>query len=268
MTRIGTKPTAAGWWEGLKHHLHRSEYLGFHLLVGWLLSLGLLGVFLIISQTIGPESAVARWDDHIAASCRVYREASPAWRGFFLRITDLGSFRSLSLVVVCMGAVLITLRRRLLLLICLFGPMAGSIIDSSLKSWFERPRPVLHDPAVNEYSMSFPSGHSLCSLVTFGLAAYFIVQARHKHPLRWCAIPVAAVLVLLIGFSRIVLNAHYPTDVLAGWAIGGCWLATCITGVESVKIHRHARAQVSNAIVVIEENGDRNDYASNQSPSM
>jgi undecaprenyl-diphosphatase len=258
-----------GWLEWLKHHLRRSEYLGLHLLAGWLLSVALLCIFLAISQTIGPNSSVARWDEQVADASRQSREKSPNLRGFFLRITELGSVQTLTLVVLVAGAVLLFRRRRLLLLICLLGPMAGGIIDAGLKSWFERPRPLLRDSAIHESNMSFPSGHSLGSLVTYGLVAYFIVQARHKHPLRWFAIPCAAILVLLIGLSRIYLNAHYPTDVMAGWVLGGCWLATCVTGVESVKIHRRSRQapQPAPPEATRKEIGDQLDLGSSQSPS-
>src|SRR5438477_11009560 len=113
MTRTESKHI--GWWERLRQRLPRSEYLGIHLLVGWLLSLALLGLFIAISQTIGSGSPVARWDDEVAATFRSHREASPAWREFFLSITEMGSMQSISLVVICMGAVLLVLRRRLLL---------------------------------------------------------------------------------------------------------------------------------------------------------
>jgi undecaprenyl-diphosphatase len=232
-----------GWIDWLKHHLRRSEYLGFHLVTGWLLSLVLLGVFLAISRMIGPENPVARWDARVADACRQHREAASSVRAVFVQITDLGSVQTLTVVVLIAGTVLLFRRRRLLLLICLLGPLAGGIIDAGLKSWFERPRPLLRDSAIVESNMSFPSGHSLGSMVTYGLVAYFIVQARHKHPLRWLAIPVAALLVLLIGCSRVYLNAHYPTDVLAGWALGACWLATCVTGIESVKVHHRSRQE-------------------------
>ncbi len=231
--------TSTTWLERLRHRLPRSRYLALHLVTGWLLSLALLCVFLGISQLIGPDSPVARWDEQVAIQCHDHRAASPSWRHFFLVVTDAGSARTLTFVVVGLCALLAFLRRRLLLLICLLGPMAGGIIDGQLKSWFERPRPLLRDFDVHVYNMSFPSGHSLGSLVTYGLVAYCAIESRHKRRLRWLAVPLAAILVALIGISRIYLNAHYPTDVLAGWAIGGCWLATCITAVESIKVHPH-----------------------------
>ncbi|CAN5336529.1 hypothetical protein BH10PLA2_BH10PLA2_37610 [soil metagenome] len=239
------------WWERLRHRLPRSRYLALHLLVGWLISLALLGLFLAISHLIGPGSAVAHWDEDIAARAYEHREHSPMLRQFFVVITATGSARTLTCVVLGTCLVHLLKRRRLLLFICVVGPLAGGIIDMGLKDWFERPRPLLHDPSINESSMSFPSGHSMGSMFSYGLLAYSIVESRHKRWWRWLAVPAAALLVMLIGLSRIYLNAHYPTDVFGGWAVGACWLATCITAVESIKIHHHHRqlAAASGAII-------------------
>jgi undecaprenyl-diphosphatase len=232
------------WWERLRHRLRRSRYLALHLLIGWLLSLALLGLFVAISQLIGPGSSVARWDEEVAARAYQHREASPNLRQFFVIVTEAGSARTLTWVVIGTCLVLLLRRRRLLLFICVVGPLAGGIIDTGLKDFFERPRPLLHDPSVNESSMSFPSGHSMGSVFTYGLLAYSIVESRRKRWWRWFAVPGAVMLVLLIGLSRIYLNAHYPTDVLGGWTVGAWWLAVCITAVESIKIHHHHRQLV------------------------
>jgi membrane-associated phospholipid phosphatase len=228
-------------WERFRERLPRSRYLAIHLVAGWLLSFLLLCLFLFISRMIGRGSRVAHWDEAVAARCYEHRESSPIWRHFFLFVTEAGSARTLTGIVVGVSIALAWLHRRLLLFIVLLGPLAGGIIDSGLKEWFERPRPTLHDMNVFETSMSFPSGHSLGSMVTYGLLAYCIVEMRHRRRIRWLAVPVAAAMVGLIGLSRIYLNAHYPTDVLAGWTVGACWLASCITAVESIKVHHHAR---------------------------
>ncbi len=238
--------TTITWWERLRQRLPRSRYLAIHLVIGWLLSLLLLGGFLAISRTIGPGSSVARWDESIAAQCYEHRENSPIWRHFFLIITEMGSARTLTWVVICSSVALAWMHRRLLLFIVLLGSMAGGIIDSGLKECFDRPRPALHDANIHETSMSFPSGHSMGSMVNYGLLAYCVVEMRHRRRIRWLAVPLAATLVFLIGLSRIYLNAHYPTDVLAGWTVGACWLATCITAVESIKVHHHGRIEKQN----------------------
>ena len=103
--------------------------------------------------------------------------------------------------------------------------MAGAaILDAVLKLAFHRPRPApffgLHAPA----SYSFPSGHALISCCFCGVIAAFAAArtaSRLRRALYWTA---AALLTALIGFSRIYLGVHYPSDVLAGYAAAIVWV--------------------------------------------
>lgn len=91
-----------------------------------------------------------------------------------------------------------------------------------LKLVFRRPRPdVLR--LVEQSGYSFPSGHAMNSMIFYGLAAYLLVR-RGRHWSRYLVAGFVAVLVLLIGLSRIYLGVHYASDVLAGFLIGAGWL--------------------------------------------
>jgi undecaprenyl-diphosphatase len=96
-------------------------------------------------------------------------------------------------------------------------------ISSLLKLFLRRARPD-NDYVRNMiiHTFSFPSGHAAGSLVSFGLVAYIISVA---WPV-WAAaaIIITAILCLLIGISRIYLGAHYPSDVIGGWIVGGLGL--------------------------------------------
>ena len=104
--------------------------------------------------------------------------------------------------------------------------MCGEIIlEMALKASYmrARPDPFFDLPAPASYS--FPSGHALGSLCFYGVAAFMIV--RHSDS-RWVRIAVssaAAVLILAIGFSRVYLGVHYPSDVLGGYFVGVIWLS-------------------------------------------
>jgi membrane-associated phospholipid phosphatase len=86
-----------------------------------------------------------------------------------------------------------------------------------------------------ETSYSFPSGHAMESLVAYAMLAYFAVLALRTWEARVGVVCGAALLVVLIGFSRMYLGVHYLSDVLAGYAAGTVWLSALITGAETIR---------------------------------
>jgi membrane protein YqaA with SNARE-associated domain/membrane-associated phospholipid phosphatase len=146
-------------------------------------------------------------------------------------ITNLGSTGWVIGVVIVVTFAGFRFRRRLDvlgLIICVSGAL---ILSELLKATFHRHRPGLPwlAPATG---YSFPSGHTLISLALYGFLAYLVI--RHSEWPRW-RIWLAGGLVLLpvlIGISRVYLGVHYPSDVLAGWAVAGAWVGTCVIGSE------------------------------------
>ncbi len=97
------------------------------------------------------------------------------------------------------------------------------LVTAYVKEAFDRPRPHEGSSVALPSSDSFPSGHAAGAVVTFGvLAALGAERWPSRAPLLWA---LAAILSLAIGASRVVLNVHYVTDVLAGWCLGLAWLA-------------------------------------------
>jgi membrane-associated phospholipid phosphatase len=90
---------------------------------------------------------------------------------------------------------------------------------------FHRSRPALEHPLVKLPSYSFPSGHALAAAVFYGFAA--ILLWSYGAPKVWRVVigTVVLAVILMVGFSRVYLGAHYPTDVLAGVLEGVAWLS-------------------------------------------
>jgi undecaprenyl-diphosphatase len=123
--------------------------------------------------------------------------------------------------------------------ILLLVSMAGAgILEFALKRAFHRPRPTpfFHYPAPASYS--FPSGHALFAFCFFTTGAALLAPRLHSPVLRWLVWTVAAIAILAIGFSRIYLGMHYPSDVAAGYAAGLLWSSVIIVGDRLA----HARA--------------------------
>jgi len=104
--------------------------------------------------------------------------------------------------------------------IVLFGAIA---LNTALKALIARPRPDLFEPATQVFTNSFPSAHAMVSAALITIIAQDLIATQDKvAPARFIAAS-AALLVVLIGLSRIYLGVHWPSDVLAGWALGFFW---------------------------------------------
>lgn len=96
-----------------------------------------------------------------------------------------------------------------------------------LKWFFNRPRPLvpLLEPA---HGLSFPSGHAMTSITFFGLFIYLTAKYVKNSILKVILIVILLSFIIIIGYSRVYLRVHYPSDVLAGYCMGTIWLILCL----------------------------------------
>ena len=105
--------------------------------------------------------------------------------------------------------------------------VGGVLLGVGLKSLFDRPRPGLVPHGSNVLTASFPSGHSMMAAVAYLTAAAMLCRLYDDRRLKVYLIMCALLLTLAIGFSRVYLGVHWPTDVLGGWALGAVWALSC-----------------------------------------
>lgn len=98
--------------------------------------------------------------------------------------------------------------------------LLGRALVEVVKLTVRRARPALDAHPVTLHSLSFPSGHAANSMIVLPLLAMIFAPAARRAP--WVVLGVLASLV--IGASRSLIGVHWPSDVVAGWAIGGAWL--------------------------------------------
>jgi membrane-associated phospholipid phosphatase len=98
--------------------------------------------------------------------------------------------------------------------------LGTQVVVDLIKGVVERPRPALNDAVAQASGASFPSAHSATSMALY--ATLGILAARHlQGAVRVVAVGLCGAVVTAVGFSRVLLSAHYPIDVLAGWMTGG-----------------------------------------------
>jgi undecaprenyl-diphosphatase len=103
-----------------------------------------------------------------------------------------------------------------------------------------RTRPQHDTPIVEAFGQSFPSGHSMSSLVCYG--ALLVVFAPVLSPsVRRASIVAASTLVLAIGASRLVLGVHFVSDVVGGYVLGAAWLLGSVAAFETWRVDRGRR---------------------------
>lgn len=148
---------------------------------------------------------------------------SPYFESMVRDITALGGGTVLTgLTLASVGAAFFLGKRRTAALIAI-AICTGSLLTSFLKSGFDRPRPDLVPHEVLVTSPSFPSGHAMMSAVVYITLGVLLARTQPRMAFRIYLISLAVFLALLVGLSRVYLGVHWPTDVLAGWALGAAW---------------------------------------------
>lgn len=151
----------------------------------------------------------------------VHAHASPLWTTVFEAFTFVGAPQIFYPAVLITMALAWRHHRRDMLRLGVV--MAGAaVLDIGLKLAFHRTRPSPFFEVSLPSSYSFPSGHALYAMCLYGALAGLMVGRR------LVVYPLAALIIALIGLSRIYLGVHYPSDVLAGWAIGWFWTRTAL----------------------------------------
>lgn len=152
----------------------------------------------------------------------------PLWLRLTLRdLTALGGSPVLTLLTIVSAGYLIAARKLATAAFLVVAIATGAIASTLLKLMFSRPRPDLVAHLVDTYSTSFPSGHAMNSAIVFLTLGALLARAQADRPLRIYFMSVAVFLTLTIGFSRIYLGVHWPSDVLAGWCVGAVWAILC-----------------------------------------
>ena len=149
-------------------------------------------------------------------------------------LTNLGGFIGvIAATAIAIGLLVLRRRYRLMTLVAI-SVGGAAVLNITLKAIFERQRPDLWVQLVHESGYSFPSGHAMASAAL----AFAVIAITWRRP-GWHTwmIALMAAYITFVGFSRMYLGVHYPSDIVAGWLVSGAWVAV-VTLILNTKLGR------------------------------
>lgn len=198
--------------------------------LSWWLAVGLVGfTWIALSVHLG---WVQSFDDQSILGLRDRADVSdpfgPNWLEETGRdVTALGSYAVLTLLTVTTGVFLLLHRRRRDLIQLIAASAGCQVANWVLKTLFSRDRPELVPHLAYVDSPSFPSGHAMVATSIYLTIASLLTRETREPGWRTTLLGVAVLLVVLIGFTRVYLGVHYPSDVIGGWFAGLAWATAC-----------------------------------------
>jgi membrane-associated phospholipid phosphatase len=160
---------------------------------------------------------------------------TPAFASVLHALTEVGSGKSIGIVVFALVLFFVWKRWWPSLVTLLVAVPCGMLLNEWLKLAVHRDRPFVEGAFVDWTGYSFASGHTIGATLLYGQLLLFVLPSLRARHLRLLCIFSAASLVLLVGFTRIALGAHFLTDVLAAMFFGIIWLMLCTVLRKSVR---------------------------------
>ncbi len=222
------------------------DYLGLNLTIGLGLSFVALVIFSAITNSLLAHGAVPEFDLFLAAAMK--ETATPFSVAFWSRVSAAGNLFFVALPGVALAALLAYHTRSRLPVLGFGASLIGSaVLDAVVKRFFAHE----HGPALADGmpAMGTPSGQALGSLVGYGMVAYFLVLLARRHTTRVLITCGTVLLILSISFGRMYLGERSFSDIVAGLAAGGVWLAACLTGLEVARRKSGARTGTAHDLV-------------------
>ena len=163
----------------------------------------------------------------------------PTWVEWLARpFTWLGGVVGMTIVVTAVSVALLRrgLRREAVILVVV--TLGSQVLVLSAKAGYERERPDVGSAIELPSSFSFPSGHATTGVAVFGLLGLYAAALATTRRRRIAAVCVGFAVGGLVAASRVVLNVHFLSDVVAGGCLGLAWLSTCLLVDAWLRSHR------------------------------
>jgi len=185
----------------------------------------LIAVFFVLAHQVRDQDTLSF--DELALRT-INQLAGSGLDRFFVGITQLGGVFACSLISFALSGIFALRRQWRRVAMVAIGMGGVVVLNVTLKLLFERVRPDLWQQLIIENSFSFPSGHAMASAGLAFLIGYFVWRSSLHKSMKVILWALLILYVVLIGFSRLYLGVHYPTDIIGGWLISVAWMLIII----------------------------------------
>ncbi len=185
-------------------------------------------VFFGIVQDLIAGDPLIRSDLRVVTFLQTLR--SPRFTAVMVFFTYLGNWQIIVGVAAFFSTLLYVRRRWWWLMSFLTALLCGEVTLQAVKFGFGRARPDIHNALLPAVGASFPSGHTLAGMVVYGTLTMYFMSRADRLMAKLAIALLGILLIAFIGFSRIYLGVHWPSDVLAGFALGAAWMFTAMVG--------------------------------------
>lgn len=200
-----------------------APYYFIEIIIGFSLALLSILIFDEIADHVYAEKTHAI---DIFLSQSIYHIRTPWLTEIMKGISFLGA--EFTLIIASLGIILLAIIHRKREAVFFTGVLLlGALLNHVLKILYQRPRPDI-DPLISLSSFSFPSAHAMNAFIFYAVVSYFVFHITKRTLLSVVVVAIAISIILLVGFSRIYLGVHYPSDVLAGYFAGFCIFVSAI----------------------------------------
>jgi len=243
-TKLGE---ATDRWHQLRRfvraRLDRKSELGLRLTIYVILFAAAIWAFAGLLEEVLDNATLVEWD--IRLNAWAYGHSTTAGLQFFHLVTLVGS-PGVWVITSLFGLWLLWRHEHFLFWAWIASNVGGGVLQLVLKGTIHRNRPQYAAAYLHGQSYSFPSGHTMSATICWSLmvvCAGLSLGWRGRKRLRLYVVSTAVI--VLIGFSRLYLGVHYPSDVLGGLIIGSAWVVLCTTAIRIVDSSEATRERVT-----------------------
>jgi membrane-associated phospholipid phosphatase len=216
----------------IRARLDRKSELGLRLTVNVILFAGAIWTFAGLLEEVLDNESLVQWD--VSVNAWTHQHVTATGLRFFHAVTLVGS-PGVWIITALFALWLLWRRERFLFWAWLASNVSGGIVQLVLKGTIHRTRPQYVAAYLHGQSYSFPSGHTMSATICWSLmvvcAGLSLGWQERRRALLYV---VSTTIIFLIGFSRLYLGVHYPSDVLGGLTIGTAWVVLCTTAIHIV----------------------------------